>query len=94
MIFGGSPLLGCRLVTSSFVLTLMRAKRGSEFSDDLYRGTDPTRESSTLETISNPNHLPKAPPPDSTVAGRVSTDELSGDINTPVHNTQFQFSIL
>lgn len=84
MIFGGSPFLGSRLVTSSFVLTLMRAKRESELSDDLYRGTDPT-----LETTSNPNHLPEAPPPNSTVAGRVSTDEFSGDINTPVHNTQF-----
>ena len=67
----------------------MRAKRGSELSDDRYRGTDPTHESSTLETTSNLNNLPKAPSPNSTVAGRVSTDEFSGDINTPVHNTQF-----
>ena len=44
--------------------------------------TNSTHEGPTLITPSNPNHLPKAPPPNTiTFGSRVSTYEFQGDKN-------------
>lgn len=46
-----------------------RAERGSKFSYDSYKRTNPLHEGSTLMTPSNPNYLPNASPPNSITLG-------------------------
>ena len=78
-----TPFPDCRLLISYYILTWWRTERGSKLSCDLYMGPNPFHEVSTLMTSSNPNYLPKAPPPNTiTSEGRVTTYEFWGETNS------------
>lgn len=63
------------------------SREGSKPSPQAYKGTDPIIEGSTLLTPTNPIYSPKAPPPN-TALHRVSTYDMSGDVN--IHSGSLQ----